>query len=310
MMDEVQDRYVKNQGYVDTVKDRWITIFHELSFMGYGKSKAYEAFDARFGEDHWLPAHSFDGNTVSRFEGYLHYDEAYYQFLKNNPEVREWIVSTASEVFDFDESNIQSGLDYTAQEAGATHLQDIAVRRALTRLQLEDEGRSYELEALPTIPIFSGDHPVQIRAHQTEGFPLNPGQVPDHEPEVALGDYKKSWWKEGSVEDIYQRNKVLLVDPDSFEAVLALVQGDKMYFENDRSHVYIAETNGRLPLELQFIRGKEARGLIPPGREDRPTGIKNSPRMDYGSWQKEFPHLKLPYMGKKGHIDYGVIQDG
>ncbi|MFC1731984.1 hypothetical protein ACFL6I_16820 [candidate division KSB1 bacterium] len=42
-----------------------------------------------------------------------------------------------SEVYDIHPSNVESGLDYSNQECDATHLQDISVRRALTRIKLE-----------------------------------------------------------------------------------------------------------------------------------------------------------------------------
>jgi nicotinate-nucleotide adenylyltransferase len=107
------------------------------------------------------------------------------------------LCATASDVYDIQPSNVESGLDYHKQECTATHLQDIAVRRVLVRL-----GRS-----------FKGDHLVQIRGHESEGYRLNPGKVPFHEPESIIEPTfaPGRWWDAHSVEDFWQSNKVLEV---------------------------------------------------------------------------------------------------
>lgn len=225
-------RWVRNGERVAEVREAWVKIFHYLGFGGFHAGGQYERFDERFGPENWLPAHFIDGLVESRYDGYLMYEDGYYHFLKNNPELRAWLVSTASEVYDIQPSNVESGLDYTKQECGATHLQDIAVRRALTRLTLEEQGVPYDPEHLPEIPLFHGDHLVQIRGRKSEGFALNPGEVPFHEPEWALGAYAQSWWKELSVEDVYQRNKVLLVHPEALRVRLAML-GDRVFWLAD-----------------------------------------------------------------------------
>ncbi len=218
------NKYIDNKTLVEENSDKWIKIFNKLGFIGFQKQALYESFDKEFGEDSWLPAHFFYGEVVSRLEGYKMYDEAYYEFLKDNQDIKEWIADTANEVMDYSESNLESGLDLSHQEGNATHIQDISVRRALTRLSLEDQGIKYDLDNLPVIPIFKGDHIVQIRDHTTEGFVLNPGQVPFHKPELGLDTYKKSWWKKDSAEDIYQRNKVLLVDFEELKLQLVIAK--------------------------------------------------------------------------------------
>ena len=94
-------------------------------------------------------------------------------------------------------TNVQSGLDYSIQEDTASHLHDIAVRNAVSRLGRE----------------FSGDHLVEIRGHTSEGYRLNPGQVPFHLPDKVLlpSQSAGTWWKSHSIEDFWQSNKVLVV---------------------------------------------------------------------------------------------------
>lgn len=223
---------------INDIADHWVKIFHFLGYTGKNRKTIYGDLDTQFGPENWAIAHFFDEKVLSKQQVYLIYEEAYYQFLKNNPDTREWLVNTASEVYDMHPSNIDSGLDYSIQECEATHLQDISVRRALTRLALEEQDTQYDPENLPGISIFKGDHPVQIRGHTSEGFVLNPGQVPFHKP-LILGTYDKSaWWKEDSVEDAYQRSKVLLVDPDAVILSLAMIAKNAAYFSDSNDHYF------------------------------------------------------------------------
>lgn len=119
-------RFIKNQEIVETVKDQWVRVFGLLSHPGKRRHGIYNEFDQRYGSDNWIPAHYCDGKLISRYDGYLMYEEGYYQFLKSNPGIREWIINTASDVYDIDPSNVNSGLEYTAQEYEVTHLQEIA----------------------------------------------------------------------------------------------------------------------------------------------------------------------------------------
>ncbi len=232
-IDDQSYRLIDNKDLVAQHADSWVKVFNMLGFAGKKKGGIYREFDKLYSRQGWIPAHFFDGCVVSRLEGYYKYEEAYYQFLKSNPEVRTWITQIASDVYDVDPSNVNSGLDYKVQECDATHLQDIAIRRALTRLKLEDQGLSYMVCNLPKVDIFEGDHLVQIRRHESEGFRLNPGQVPFHRPGLGLATEPnlrtEVWWQRDSVEDIYQRNKVLLIDPRRFLVYIVMLGPDCVY---------------------------------------------------------------------------------
>jgi len=123
------------------------------------------------------------------------YEDAYLAHFEATPEVLWWLLRTAFDVFDNSESNVLSGLDYRIQEAPTTHLQDIAVRRCVMRLGAR----------------FAGDHLVEIRARDSEGFALNPGQVPFHRPDLIVEPQPRSWWLADSVEAFWQANKVFQV---------------------------------------------------------------------------------------------------
>jgi len=64
---------------------------------------------------------------------------------------------------------------------------------------------------------FKGNHLMHVRWKDSEGFRINPGVVPFHFPELIvpgeIKDYggKGIWWYANTIEDFYQRNKVLQV---------------------------------------------------------------------------------------------------
>lgn len=94
-----------------------------------------------------------------------------------------------------------SGLNYEIQETPNNHIHDIAIRRAVARLDKR----------------FKGNHLVHVRWKDSEGFRINPGVVPFHKPQMIVSkkikDYGKkgNWWRPNTIEDFYQRNKVLQV---------------------------------------------------------------------------------------------------
>jgi hypothetical protein len=120
------------------------------------------------------------------------------------PDVRKRLVLEACDVYDDAPSNVLSGLDYAKQETDRTHVQDIAIRRSLVRLTTWFQG-----DKLIQIRDKVGTHPLSMT--------LSPGQIPYISPHylgpelMSLNDYDKNWFKAGSIEDFYQRNRVLQV---------------------------------------------------------------------------------------------------
>jgi len=279
------------QKKISDVKENWVKIFGELSYCGKKKPKIYASYDAKWTKEGWLPAHFFQGEVISRDKAYELYEEGYYQYLKNNMEARKKIVTSASEVYDIAPSNLSSGLDYNLQECTATHLQDIAVRRALIRLRLEELGITPDKKSLPHLKVFEGDHLVQIRDHTTEGYFLNPGKVPFHLPEAIINTTQHGWWDTGSVEDWYQRNKVLLVDPDKFKVQLVMSSPVNNFFSIAQESYYSTGFPPQVPESLRHFKGKDARGLY--SRSNDITEIISSPILSWTEWKSLLPKLNL-----------------
>ncbi|MDP6943268.1 MAG: nicotinate-nucleotide adenylyltransferase, partial [Myxococcota bacterium] len=184
----------------------WITLTRP-SYSGAQKEQRDKVRDETFGVGAWRTAFGWGDEVLTYAATLALYEDAYMDHFARRPEDLEWLVQTACQVYDNSETNVASGLDYTVQEMPSTHLQDIAVRRCLVRL-----GRR-----------FRGDHLVEIRGRESEGFRLNPGQVAFHRPERILDPEIPGWWLAGSVESFWQSNKLLQVREGVFDPQRPLV---------------------------------------------------------------------------------------
>ena len=153
---------------------------------------------ARYGKGNWRLVWDIGGNSVGRDGVVMLYEDAYYEFLRKNPDVLERLLRDASDVYDDAPSNVQSGFDYAKQETDRTHLQDISIRRCVLRL-----GRKFAGKSLVQIRDTQGSHPLSVT--------LSPGQVPFHMPALIKQPEATGWWKPGSTESFYQSNRILQV---------------------------------------------------------------------------------------------------
>ncbi len=70
---------------------------------------------------------------------------------------------------------------------------------------------------------FRGEEPIQVREGKPKtdpglwprGWRWSPGRIPTNRPELIPDNDITGWWEEGSVEDLYQKAKVLLVRPSN-----------------------------------------------------------------------------------------------
>jgi hypothetical protein len=114
------------------------------------------------------------------------------------------LLEIASNVYDDDPNNVESGLDYSKRGDLRTHIQDIAIRNCVKRF-----GRKFSGDKLIQIRDRIGEHPLSLA--------LSPGQVPFHNPALISNPdnlqeiRRNAWWLPLSVEDFYQRAKRLVV---------------------------------------------------------------------------------------------------
>jgi len=173
-------------------------------YVGKHRNDLWAARDTKYGKGNWQTIWLVDGSYLEYEEACRLYEDAYFEYFKQRPELLEYLLEVASDVYDDDPSNVESGLDYSKRGDIRTHIQDIAIRNCVKRF-----GREFRGDRLIQIRDRMGDHPLSLA--------LSPGQVPFHKPELMshpdnLTEIRvKAWWLPSSVEDFYQRGKRLVV---------------------------------------------------------------------------------------------------
>lgn len=174
-----------------------LNIIERPGYFGKSRDRKIKNYNRLYGENNWTLIWKLN-HTLLTFEQACKqcYEESYYQYLQNSPQDLKYICSF-KECYDNDISNIDSGTDYLKQESNCTHIQDIAIRNVLKRLNLS----------------FSGTELLQIRSHDTNGFRFNPGNIPFFLPDLIIKpSLRPKWSKVNSVEDYWQSNKYLGVN--------------------------------------------------------------------------------------------------
>jgi hypothetical protein len=173
-------------------------------YVGSRRNELWAERDSKYGKGNWRSVWLVEGDYLEYEEVCRLYEDAYFEYFKKRLELLEYLLEAASDVYDDDPSNVESGLDYSRQGSVRTHIQDIAIRNCVKRL-----GREFRGQTLLQIRDREGEHPLSLA--------LSPGQVPFHKPEL-LSDpdnlreiRSKAWWLPLSVEDFYQRAKRLAI---------------------------------------------------------------------------------------------------
>lgn len=177
-------------------------LWHNISrpgYLGRNRDRMTEQWNKTYGSGNWRLVW-----RVGDYESYLFntackkfYEESYFQYLHKRPDLLDQICSYG-EVIDNAMTNVESGLDYLKQESYSTHIQDIAVRNVMKRLERTFQGPK--------------DKILTIRSQHSSGYFLSPGIIPFHMPDLIIPPSKTPWWaQEASVEDFWQSNKYLQV---------------------------------------------------------------------------------------------------
>jgi hypothetical protein len=173
----------------------WRTVERPGHF-GKKREEFYKQYDESYGKGNWRIMWGWRDEVIPFDLACLAYEDAYYHDSLKRENLWKKLVSVAKEVYDYIPDDIKSGMDYSAQQGTATHLQDIAIRRVISR-------RGWR---------FTGSELVQIRSHaEYWGENLSPGKVQFHLPEVIVLPHLEKWWDYNSVEDFWQSNKILQI---------------------------------------------------------------------------------------------------
>src|SRR3989344_7380600 len=107
------------------VMNEWITV-ERPGYLGKHRDEKTREWNGRYGIGNWRLAWKVGETFVDLLGACALYEDAYFEFLKRNPEILNQLIAEAADVYDDELSNVNSGFDYTKQETILTHLQDIA----------------------------------------------------------------------------------------------------------------------------------------------------------------------------------------
>ena len=206
-------------------------------FSGAEKARWNTLLSERYGADGWRISHVVRGKIVPRSVAILEYEEAYRRYLRERPELVNFLVEACGNVYDDNPSNVFDD-DYEQPHTAMNHYQDISVRRVIAELvddpawptvtatpvesvDLLDFGTGERVTA-PRASGFRGDGLLQIRDPLSPGYMLNPAVVPAHDPAlITTIPGRREWYHdEGcghlSIEAFWQSSKVVEVRLDRF----------------------------------------------------------------------------------------------
>jgi hypothetical protein len=188
-------------------------------YLGKKRDEMTAFWNEKYGKDNWCLRYCLGDRLFNRDFALQIYEDAYYEHLKQNPDVLFWLLENARDVYDTATSNVGQ-MSYERQETPNNHIHDVAIRRSVWRLGQD----------------FRGKELMHVRWTDSPGFRINPGIVPFHMPHLIepdrrhdfetcrwdpsddgkLKDHGKKgiWWNPGTIEDFYQRNKLLIVIPN------------------------------------------------------------------------------------------------
>src|SRR3989344_1838645 len=146
--------------YNSKLEENWITV-ERPGYFGKKRDEVHKQWDSKYGISNWIIAYEWGSLVIPRENAIQLYEDGYYEYFKKYPQVLEWLVSTASDVYDTAKSNVESRFDYSKQETPNNHIHDIAIRKAVFR-----NGKW-----------FKGDHLMHVRGVDTEGERISPGVV-------------------------------------------------------------------------------------------------------------------------------------
>jgi hypothetical protein len=177
-------------------------------YVGKHRNDLWAERDSKYGKGNWQLIWLVAADYLEYTEACRLYEDAYFENFRKRPELLEYLLEVAADVYDDDPSNVESGFDYSKRGDVRTHIQDIAIRNCVKRF-----GREFRGNKLVQIRDRVGEHPLSLA--------LSPGQVPFHKPELVsnpdnLAEIRsKAWWLPLSVEDFYQRAKRVVVRNES-----------------------------------------------------------------------------------------------
>ncbi len=204
---------------------------------GEKKSNWEGFFNSRFGAGNWRIGHYVRGKIVPVSEAIAEYEQGYRVYLRDHPEIVNFLVFHCGNVFDDNITNVHDE-SYRQPHTHLNHYQDISIRRIISELVDDPDWPAVtetpagdaalidlntgQTHQLPRARGFRGNYLLQVREPASPGFMLNPAVVPVHDPALLTSLPTMNDWylKEGcshlSIEAFWQMSKVIEVRYNRF----------------------------------------------------------------------------------------------
>lgn len=184
-------------------------ILHVLGQFGKKRDEMFKSWDAQYGEDNWKIGWQLANGTLLDFNHmFCLFIASYIQYFREHPEEARVITTNYAYAYDDDPITYEEAFD-------VTHLLDkpgiknqfhhVAMNRALVNFL----GLT-----------FIGSEPLQVRMGKSgtlratwpKGYRWSPGRIPAVVPQKLFPDEELTgWWDNSSIEDLYQKSKVLVI---------------------------------------------------------------------------------------------------
>ncbi len=231
ILDDALSIFCHRSYYQEDMTSETNQIWETIKYPGYlGKSKEqkYAEWDSDFGRSNWrLAWHLQDGRVLDYAAIFFQvYVTGYSDHFQMNPDQSLWIAKNASYTYDKDLVTKEQAFDpfYLYERPGfANQFHNVALNLALVH--------SLGIE-------FQGLTPLQVREGKPgtdpqtwpAGWRWSPSRIPASNPELIPQNNVNGWWKEGSIEDLYQRAKVLQVRRSFLNQILDQVERTRQGF--------------------------------------------------------------------------------
>ncbi len=192
----------------DKTINRWITVDHP-GYLGKNKDPKFQQWNKEFGAENWRIAWELRNKSVLDYSGVFWriYVPGYANYFLQHPKEALFVAANASYTYDKDLISREQAFDEYAlvEKPGiANQFHHVALNIAL-EFNLGEK--------------FAGEHPLQVREGKPgtnpdfwpAGWRWSPGRIPTVRQDLIPNIPLQGWWKEGSIEDLYQKSKVLQV---------------------------------------------------------------------------------------------------
>mgnify|MGYP001590905064 CR=1 FL=1 len=191
---------------------KWVTVASP-GYLGSRRDATHELWDKEYGEGSWRIGWELaDGTSLTYPELFRLYVDSYAQYFREH--LKEAVFLAENFSYAWDETDISRAEVFDpyalwGKPGNSNQFHHVALNVAI--------------EQVLEMP-FVGRMPIQVRGGKpgtptqdwSEGWWWHPGRIPCLRPELIPQGFEpeRKWWDNGTIEDLYQKAKVLQVRLD------------------------------------------------------------------------------------------------